>query len=77
MNKLIIIDSRLAANLNCFENSGVMIPDNGQRGVAERIALAQAGKSNSTDKTIIINAWNEWTEGMNLLPEQQYGTGCL
>jgi hypothetical protein len=26
---------------------------------------------------IIINAWNEWTEGMYLLPEAKYGNGYL
>ena len=29
------------------------------------------------EKNIIINAWNEWTENMFLLPEKQYGTGYL
>jgi hypothetical protein len=26
---------------------------------------------------ILVNAWNEWTEGSVLLPEQRYGTGFL
>lgn len=26
---------------------------------------------------VIINAWNEWSEGMALLPDEQYGTGFL
>ena len=34
-------------------------------------ALAKDGPA------IIINAWNEWTEGMALLPDTQYGTGYL
>lgn len=41
------------------------------------LALEQARKSGSNDKAIFINAWNEWTEGMYLLPEKQYGTGYL
>ena len=41
------------------------------------LALEQAEKNNSQPKAIIINAWNEWTEGMYLLPEKQYGTGYL
>ena len=34
-------------------------------------ALAQ------NNEAIIINAWNEWTEGMYLLPEKKYGTRYL
>lgn len=34
-------------------------------------ALAKEGPA------VIINAWNEWTEGMALLPDSQYGTGFL
>ena len=26
---------------------------------------------------VIINAWNEWTEGMALIPDEQYQTGFL
>jgi hypothetical protein len=26
---------------------------------------------------VLINAWNEWTEGQFLLPEEHYGTAHL
>jgi len=40
-------------------------------------ALAFMEKSASRPKILTINAWNEWTEGMYLLPEKKYGTGYL
>ena len=32
---------------------------------------------NKQAPAIIINAWNEWTEGMALLPDEQYQAGFL
>lgn len=26
---------------------------------------------------VLLNAWNEWTEGCYLLPEERTGNGCL
>ena len=40
-------------------------------------AVAHVKLNNSDEKAIIINAWNEWTEGMFLLPEKKYGNGYL
>jgi len=41
------------------------------------LALQQAESNGSEPKVIILNAWNEWTEGMFLLPEERYGAGYL
>jgi len=42
-----------------------------------RLALKHLKESASEPKVMFINAWNEWTEGMYLLPEKQYGKGYL
>lgn len=40
-------------------------------------ALSHAKSGRFGEKAVIINAWNEWSEGMFLLPEEQYGTAFL
>ena len=42
-----------------------------------REAKAFLDRYNPPHKILVINAWNEWTEGSFLLPEQQYGDGYL
>ncbi len=56
MNKQILTDA-LLANLNWFENSGIMVPDSGMWGVAERVALKG---NNSMEK--IYSSFPAWTE---------------
>lgn len=46
-------------------------------GELARLAVAQARQNGARPRAIIINAWNEWTEGMYLLPEARHGTGYL
>jgi len=44
-------------------------------GIASRAALLDAARSGSG--IVTLNAWNEWTEGSYLEPDEQYGFGCL
>jgi hypothetical protein len=39
--------------------------------------LDSVKRSNSSDSMVLVNAWNEWTEGCHLLPDQHYGNGYL
>ena len=43
----------------------------------ERIAELLKEALNFDTGAVIINAWNEWTEGMSLLPDNFDGTGRL
>jgi len=40
-------------------------------------AIRQVFSNNACSKVIILNAWNEWTEGMFLLPEKRYGNAYI
>ena len=47
---------------------------------AEYLAIAKEyadQHAQQQPKFIMINAWNEWTEGMALIPDETYGTGYL
>ena len=46
-------------------------------GILMQMALQQAKNNTSGVSAVIVNAWNEWTEGMFLLPEKQYGSAYL
>ena len=43
--------------------------------LSRALSYAKAGRFG--EKALIINAWNEWSEGMFLLPEEQYGSAFL
>jgi hypothetical protein len=36
-----------------------------------------AGQTGQKEKVMVINAWNEWTEGSVLLPTERDGWGVL
>ncbi len=42
-----------------------------------RVARKQVQQARVNPPAILINAWNEWTEGSNLRPEAREGTGYL
>lgn len=42
-----------------------------------RRALRHAETSEGGAPFILVNAWNEWTEGSSLLPQEKYGDGYL
>jgi hypothetical protein len=42
-----------------------------------RDAVSHIAESKSAMNVVMVNAWNEWTEGCYLLPEKRYGNGYL
>jgi hypothetical protein len=46
-------------------------------GEAVRIGLESIRRCGGGDRMLLINAWNEWTEGCYLLPDQRHGNGFL
>jgi hypothetical protein len=46
-------------------------------GEAVRIGLESIRRCGGGDRMLLVNAWNEWTEGCYLLPDQRHGNGFL
>ncbi len=46
-------------------------------GEAVRAGLDSIRRCGGGERMLLLNAWNEWTEGCQLLPDQWHGTGYL